>query len=254
MYKLRKRTSLAIAAVTLLAVATLGAVGQTIHAGAQAAPITTQTSQTNQNSINVVPVAPRSVVEQQVTLRVKLSWPWYVTRAAGLLAAALLVLLAISGIGQITGYTYRVVEPITAWAIHRALGIAFGLSVLAHILPLLVDRFVPFSLTQILVPFTSHYKMVTIAGTRISLWVGLGIISFYLIALIIITSLLWVDKKPRTWKFIHLASYLAFVGIFLHALYVGTDLAKGWLRIVWLVVGAVVLLAIISRLARARST
>jgi sulfoxide reductase heme-binding subunit YedZ len=191
---------------------------------------------------------------QEVVTKTKSTWPWYVTRASGLVAAFLLVLLIIFGIGLITGYTYRVMEPVSAWAIHRALGIALGVSILVHVIVLLFDKYAPFSLLQVLVPFTSHYTPVTIAGIHVgSLYVALGILAFYAAAIVIISSLVWMDKKPATWRLLHYTGYLLVLLVFLHGLYLGTDLKHGIPHIIWLAAGIVIIVGVIFRLRRART-
>ncbi len=82
---------------------------------------------------------------------------------------------------------------------------------------------------------------------------ALGVLAFYGVAVIIITSLVWVDKKPHTWKIFHLLSYLVLLFVFVHALYLGTDLASGVLRLVWIAVGLLTALAILYRLWRAKT-
>jgi predicted ferric reductase len=160
----------------------------------------------------------------------------------------------LSGLGSVTGHTFKFLEPITAWVSHRALGIVFGISVLVHMTGLLFDHFVPFSLINLLVPWTSNYKPVTIFGLSLgSLYVSLGVLAFYGVALIIITSLLWVEKKPYIWKLIHLLSYVVLIFVFIHALYLGTDLASGLLRWLWIAVGIGGLSLITYRLSIART-
>jgi len=61
---------------------------------------------------------------QAAVKRATLSWEWYVVRASGFLAAGLVFLLMLSGIGQVTGYTYKFLEPLKAWALHKAMGLA----------------------------------------------------------------------------------------------------------------------------------
>lgn len=180
------------------------------------------------------------------------SWPWYLVRASGFVAAISLVILMVGGIGHITGFTYRFLEPLTAWATHRALGLVFGVSVLIHMLGLLFDHFAPFTILQLFVPWLSHYRPVTLFGVQLgSLWVALGVLAFYGTAAVVVTSLVWVEKKPKVWKFIHLASYAILILVFVHALYLGTDLAAGLVRWLWLI-GAVVLACLtLSRLWRA---
>ncbi len=181
------------------------------------------------------------------------SWEWYVIRAAGFTAAGLLVLLMLSGIGQVTGLTYRFFEPIKAWVVHKALAIALCVAIAVHVLFLLFDHFVPFSLAQVLVPFVSHYSNhVPLLGFSLSaIAVGLGILAMYGVAVIVLSSLGWIETKQGVWRWLHYISYFVIVAVFVHALGVGSDLKYGAFRTVWLVIAAVLLLAILSRLWRA---
>lgn len=203
----------------------------------------------------VVQSVPGPTVSEKLGARAKASWSWYLTRASGLVAAATLVILMLSGIGQVTGYTYKLLDPITSWASHRALGIAFGVSVLVHVFSLLFDKFVKFNFFELFIPWLSHYKPVTIFGIHFgSLYVALGVIAFYLVGIIIITSLLWVEKKPHIWKWIHLMSYVAILLVFVHALYIGTDLAHGIWRYLWIGLALTILVAAMQRLWRLRNS
>ncbi len=202
----------------------------------------------------VVQTIPGPTVIQKISARAEGSWPWYVTRASGIVAAAALFILMLSGIGLVSGGAFRFLEPLTAWASHRALGITFGISVLIHMSALLFDHFVPFSMLDLFVPWLSNYKPIDIAGFHLgSLFVALGVLAFYGVALIIITSLVWIDKKPHTWKIMHLLSYVVLLFVFVHALYLGTDLAGGVVRLVWLAIGLLTALAVLYRLWRAKT-
>lgn len=197
---------------------------------------------------------PESSVATQLEKRAKASWPWYVTRISGIVAAVSLILLMLSGIGFITGDAFNFFEPITGWASHRALGLSFGFAVILHVGALYFDNFVPFSIMDLLVPFYSDYKPVTILGYNVgSLFIAEGVISLYLVAFITITSLLWVEKKPYLWKLVHLLSYMVIIMIFVHALYLGTDFASGILRYLWIAIGVFMLYAMIVRLWRAKT-
>lgn len=204
----------------------------------------------------IVPAAQGPSVTQQLTNRTQSTWPWYITRASGFVAAAALIILILSGVGFITGRSFAILEPLTAWATHRAIGIIFAISVSIHMLALLFDHFAPFTILQILLPFASNYHPVTLFGVNVgSLYVALGVIAFYLVAAIVISSLLWIDKKPRLWKLTHFTSYLVLIFVFIHALYLGTDLTSGALRVIWIIggcIGGVAILIRLSRRARAR--
>lgn len=186
--------------------------------------------------------------------QVKASWPWYITRASGMAAAASLILLLLSGIGQITGQTFRLLDPLTAWASHRALGITFSISVLIHIFSLLFDHFITFNIWQLLVPWLSDYRSTHWLGLNVgSIYVAMGIVAMYLTVAVMITSLIWVEKKPALWKLVHYLSYVTIFLVFVHALYTGTDMAHGFWRWLWVGLNGLIFLAVIARLWRART-
>lgn len=181
------------------------------------------------------------------------SWPWYAVRAAGFIASGLLFLLMVSGIGQVTGLTYRFIEPLKAWALHKALAFALAASILVHILFLLIDKFLPFNLVQVLVPFASNYTNgVPFLGMALGGFaVGLGILAMYGVAVLIASSLGWIDTKKGAWRVLHYISYAVVVFVFVHALTTGSDLKYGTFRAAWMFAGFILIVAIASRLWRA---
>ncbi len=201
----------------------------------------------------MIPILFASSAVNVIAQRVGASWPWYIIRGAGFVAAGLLILLMISGIGQVTGITYRYIEPIKAWAIHKTLAYALCASIAIHAGFLLIDKFVPFSLPQILVPFASHYNNGTeLGGLALgTVAITFGILAAYGIAIIVASSLGWIDTKQRAWRKLHYLSYLVAIFAFLHALYVGSDLKYGIFRQAWIMAGLVIGLAIVIRLWRA---
>lgn len=240
-----------VSIVALLVVASSGYKAMVYAATTAPAPTTSSSfTATDQPNVLVNPVQGPSVSKQLGT-RAKSSWPWYITRASGFVAAVSLVILMLSGVGFITGATFRFLEPLTAWATHKAVAYVFGISVIVHGIALLFDTYVPFTIAQALVPFLSHYREVTIAGHHLgSLYVALGIIAMYFIFAIILTSIFWIDKKPHTWKAFHVLAYLTMIFVFFHALYLGTDLAQGIFRVLWIIFGITVAIAILYRLRR----
>ncbi len=194
-------------------------------------------------------------LSQAVVERAEGSWPWYLVRASGLVAGVSLVILMLSGIGSVTGHTFRVLEPLTAWATHRAIGIVFVVSIVIHMLGLLFDHFVSFNLLTLLVPWLSDYQPVTLFGVQFgSLYIALGILAFYGALAILLTSLFWVDKKPKIWKALHIMSYVVIAMVFVHALFLGTDTGQGILRLVWIAGGVLVAAAALVRLKRIGTT
>ena len=199
----------------------------------------------------LVPAAEGPTVKERLMTRAQSSWPWYITRASGIVAAVALFILILSGVGFITGRSFTFLEPLTAWATHRAIGIVFAVSIFIHGAALLFDNYLPFTVTEVLFPFVSHYRTATLFGVHLgSLYVALGIIAMYLVAAMVLSTYLWIDKKPRIWKAVHFLAYLVMIFVFVHALYLGTDLASGPLRIIWIVLGVIAGLAFIVRLGR----
>ena len=196
-----------------------------------------------------------STALQLTTSRIGSSWAWYFIRGAGFAALFLMFLLMISGIGHITGLTYKYIEPIKSWAIHKA--IAFGLvfAILVHVIFLLFDHYVSFSLPQIFVPFLNKYTNGTsLFGVNFGMFVvAFGIISMYLVFLIVLTSLGWIDTKKKLWKWVHYSSYIAAIMVFIHALGAGTDLKYGIFRIFMIFLLAVLVVATVMRLYRTGS-
>ena len=133
---------------------------------------------------------------------------------------------------------------------------AFALlaSIAVHVIFIVLDKYVTFTIPQVLIPFLSKYKPFKLFNVAIGLWVTLGILAMYGTIIIVLSSLGyvgWIDKKKSLWKLIHYLGYVVMFFVFLHALYSGTDLARGPLRALWLLIGAILLLAVASRLFRA---
>lgn len=180
------------------------------------------------------------------------SWPWFIIRGAGFASLILLIALMISGIGHVTGWTYRYLEPVKAWLVHKWLAYMLILTVLVHMFTLLIDKYVTFHLADLFVPFLNRYSNGTsLLGLSIGfLAVASGILAFYGIIYIVITSLKLIDTHKRFWKYSHYVSYVVMLMVFAHALNTGTDLISGFFRWVTLFVFAVLLLAVIARLRR----
>lgn len=217
-------------------------------------PATTHATNVDNGTTSVKTIQGESL-SNLVTTRAKNSWPWYIVRASGLVAGVTLIILILSGIGSVTGHTFRFLEPLTAWATHRALGIVFVVTTIIHMVGLLFDHFVSFDLLSILVPWVSDYKPVTLFGLQLgSLYVAFGVLAFYGALAILLTSLFWVDKKPKVWKALHISSYVVIAFVFLHGLFLGTDTATGIIRLLWVLGGILVVLAALARLRRVGTT
>ena len=139
---------------------------------------------------------------------------WYVTRSAGVIAYLLLWFSTAWGLAVTSKVFDRVLHRAYTFDFHEYLSLlAIGFLVL-HIVVLSGDQFMPYSIAQILVPFLSPYR---------PLWVGIGVIAFYLIVLVSATFYLRRRIGMRAFRVIHLASFVAYLGATLHGFFSGTD-------------------------------
>ncbi len=139
---------------------------------------------------------------------------WYLTRAAGLMGYFLIWLSTAWGLVVSSkildpimdrGFTYDFHEYLT-W-----LGLAF---IGTHVIVLMADKYLPYTIWQVLLPFLSPYR---------PLWVGIGVIAFYLSILVTVTFYLKKHIGMELFRKIHYLSLVAYAGATLHGLYAGTD-------------------------------
>jgi sulfoxide reductase heme-binding subunit YedZ len=139
---------------------------------------------------------------------------WYLTRAAGLLAYLLLWLSTAWGLAVSSKIFDPLLQRAFTYDLHQFLSLlAIGFTVV-HVAVLLADRYLPFSVAQVLVPFIAPYR---------PLWVGIGVIGLYLTLLVTVTFYIrrWIGQKA--FRAIHLSSFIAYAAVTLHGLFAGTD-------------------------------
>jgi predicted ferric reductase len=141
---------------------------------------------------------------------------WYVTRASGLTGYFLLWLSMVWGFAIPTGMIRPVLENIFTYDFHEHLSL-LGLGfVLVHIVVLLFDKYLPFNILQLLIPFVDMYR---------PLWVGLGIISIYVLMLVTFTFYQRPRNGSKAFRSIHVLSLVSYLGTTLHGFFAGTDSA-----------------------------
>jgi predicted ferric reductase len=149
---------------------------------------------------------------------------WYVTRAAGLTSYILLWLSMIWGMAIATKIFSPAVEGTYTYDFHEFLSL-LGLGfVLLHVIVLLLDKFLPFSVWQVLFPFVDSYR---------PLWVGLGIIGFYIFLLVTVTFYMRQSIGTQAFRSIHVLSLLGYLGATMHGFFAGTDSALPVTRLIY---------------------
>jgi predicted ferric reductase len=139
---------------------------------------------------------------------------WYMARAAGLLGYLLLWAATSWGLLVSTKVVKDLIAaPITV-SLHEFLSLAALAFAAFHALILLGDRYINFSLIDIVYPFAASYR----PG-----WVGLGQLGFYLSATLVFSFYIRKRIGHQVWRSLHYLTFLAYTMILVHGLTAGTD-------------------------------
>ena len=163
---------------------------------------------------------------------------WYAARASGV--AAYVVLSIVVSLGLTLGKKAQ--SPrwprFSIEEVHRFGGLLVGSLIGVHVLAIAVDSFLPFSLTQLLVPFTASYR---------PLWTGLGIAAAELLVALAITNHYRRRLPYRFWRRAHYLNFAVWGFASLHGLMGGTDRGALWLAILYGLSVATVLMLLLWR-------
>jgi predicted ferric reductase len=140
--------------------------------------------------------------------------PWYVARASGLVAWALLAGAVTWGLLMSSKLMRRRVKNSWLLDLHRWLGGLALVFTAVHVAAIMADTYVHFGLASVLIPFATHWHPVAVA------W---GIASVYLLAAVELTSLLRRHLNHRLWRRVHVLSFPLFVTSTIHGVSAGTD-------------------------------
>lgn len=149
---------------------------------------------------------------------------WYAARAAGIAAYLVLTVvvtvgLALSGRAPTKRWPRFAVEEV-----HRFGGLLVGFFVSIHVLTIAADSYLPFSLTQLVVPLASRYR---------PLWTGLGIAAAELLLALALTNRYRRRLPHRFWRRAHYLNFAVWGAATLHGLGSGTDRSAPWLLAVY---------------------
>jgi DMSO/TMAO reductase YedYZ heme-binding membrane subunit len=173
---------------------------------------------------------------------------WYIARATGIVAWALLAASVIWGLLLSTRLARG--RPTPAWLLdlHRFLGGSAVAFTALHLAGLVADNYVDFGLADLLVPYASGWKPGPVA---------LGVVSLYLLTAVEATSLAMQHIPRRVWRTVHLTSYVLFWSATFHFILAGTDAPHPLARVAIDIVAAAVvfltLVRILSPRGRARA-
>ena len=166
---------------------------------------------------------------------------WYLSRSSALIAYILVWLSMVFGLLMTNKLARLWPSGPTAFMLHQhtsLLGLGFALF---HALILLGDRYIGYSIAQLVVPFAStSYQPV---------WVGLGQLAFYGLALVGLSfyAKSWIGRPM--WRAIHFLSFALFGLALVHGVTSGSDSRELWVRALYWLTGSTVCWLTIYRAA-----
>lgn len=167
---------------------------------------------------------------------------WYVTRAAATSAYITLSVTVILGLFRSLARVSRLRDSRALWLLdelHPYLAVLTLALVVFHLLSLVFDPLIPFSVLNLLLPFDQPYR---------PLAVDLGVLALYALAVVWLSS--WVKRRIKyaTWRALHYTSFIAFALVTFHGIFVGSDSATPWMWLVYLGASGIVTLLTLARI------
>lgn len=162
---------------------------------------------------------------------------WYLSRASAIVAFVLLWMSIMLGL-TLTNRTARIWPggPVV-FDLHQHASLLALIVAFFHGLILMGDRYIAFTLTTVLTPFSS-------ADYR-PFWVGLGQIGFYLLGIVGLSFYVRRWMGARLWRVVHYLSFGVFILALLHGIVSGTDTATpAVVALYWIAAGSVVFLTL----------
>ncbi len=169
---------------------------------------------------------------------------WYLSRGSAFVALTLLWLSMALGL-LITNKMARTWPGVpVSFAMHEfisILGLGFALF---HALILMGDRYIGYTLAQVLVPFLSSYK---------PLWVGFGQLGFYTMLIVTLSFDVRSHIGQKTWRSLHYVSFITYLVALLHGIAAGSDASLPWAQQYYWISGGTILFFLCYRILMNRS-
>lgn len=165
---------------------------------------------------------------------------WYLTRATGVVALLLATVAVALGVLDVRRFSTARTPRFLIDSLHRSSSLLAIVFLAVHVLTSVLDSFAKIAITDAFVPFAGSYR---------PFWLGLGALSLDLLLAVTITSLLRQRIGYRSWRVTHWLAYASWPVALLHALGTGSDVKQAWM--LWLSAAcvAVVLAAVLARVA-----
>ncbi|MCC7446154.1 MAG: ferric reductase-like transmembrane domain-containing protein [Anaerolineae bacterium] len=168
---------------------------------------------------------------------------WHLVRSMGITAYTLLGASTVWGL-FLSSKIIKDWSPGTlSLILHASVSWLAVVFTVAHMALLLVDTYIPYQVSDLIIPFTGPYRPFP---------VGLGTLAFWLILPIAISFSMRKVIGQRAWRLLHYFSYVSFGLVTAHALLAGTDTDKLGMRLLMFLFASAVVGLLTIRVGRAR--
>ena len=164
---------------------------------------------------------------------------WYVTRAAAVSAYITLSATVVLGLVRSLG---RVTHVRLTWMLdeaHQFLALLTAGLVALHLISLVFDPLIPFSVLNLLIPLSEPYRPFA---------VDLGVLTLYGLVIVLASSWLRHRMKYASWRALHYISFAVFLLVTLHGILAGSDAGSPWMRDVYIAASGIVILLVLVRI------
>lgn len=169
---------------------------------------------------------------------------WFTTRGAGAVSLCLLSLVVGLGLlGAVGGQSPRWPRFLIT-TLHRNLALLALVFLALHVATAVLDPYTALGWGAALIPWGAAYR---------PLWVAVGVLSLYLGAAVVVTSLLRRWLSYRAWRFVHWSAYAVWPLALIHSLGAGSDTRFVWMDTVYTACCLVVAVFFVIRLARRKA-
>ena len=168
---------------------------------------------------------------------------WYMARASGVVAFALLTLATGLGLAVTSRLGDGLLNRSWVFEVHKSISLLALAFIGLHLAVLVPDPWTDFTPIDLLLPGTSSYRPLPVAMGVLAMYAAVvGVGSFYIV------------KRPlgrRTWRAVHYTMFGAFVLALLHGVYAGTDSGEGWMKVAYFVTGLAIFYLTVFRILAA---
>jgi sulfoxide reductase heme-binding subunit YedZ len=165
---------------------------------------------------------------------------WYLVRASGVVTFGLLTFATALGLSISSRLGGRpLVERPWIFELHKFASLLALAFLGVHMGALLLDSWVTFTLSDLLMPGVSSYRPVAVAAGVLAMYGSLvGIGTFYVKK--------WIGY--RAWRVLHHTTFLTFTLALLHGTLSGADSHEPWMRLLYIGAGLLVFLLVLYRI------